>query len=48
MPRLAETPSPYGLLRHARPPIGYPGAPTRWASGPTRWGTDQPAWTTGS
>ncbi|WP_329565713.1 CoA transferase [Kitasatospora sp. NBC_01266] len=48
VPRLAETPSPYGLLRHARPPIGYPGAPTRWASGPTRWGTDQPAWTTGS
>jgi crotonobetainyl-CoA:carnitine CoA-transferase CaiB-like acyl-CoA transferase len=47
-PRLAETPSPYGLLRHARPPIGYAGAPTGWQSGPTRWGTDYPAWTTGS
>ncbi|MDH6119463.1 crotonobetainyl-CoA:carnitine CoA-transferase CaiB-like acyl-CoA transferase [Kitasatospora sp. GAS204A] len=47
-PRLAETPSPYGLLRHARPPIGYAGAPATWASGPTRWGSDYPAWTTGS
>lgn len=47
-PYLAETPSPYGPLRHARPPIGYAGAPDTWAAGPTRWGTDAPAWTTGS
>ncbi|WP_327067834.1 CoA transferase [Kitasatospora sp. NBC_01302] len=47
-PHLAETPGPYGLLRHARPPIGYAGAPGTWSAGPTRWGTDAPAWTTGS
>ncbi|WP_035847404.1 CoA transferase [Kitasatospora azatica] len=42
-PYLTETAGPYGLLRHARPPIGYRGAPTEWASGPTRWGTDRPS-----
>ncbi|MFJ1707477.1 CoA transferase [Kitasatospora sp. NPDC088346] len=43
-PRLAETPSPYGLLRHALPPIGYAGAPVTWTRGPSRWGTDRPSW----
>lgn len=42
---LTETPSPYGLLRHARPPIGYAGAPATWTRGPSRWGTDRPSWT---
>ncbi|GAA1267687.1 CoA transferase [Kitasatospora nipponensis] len=42
--RLGETGSPYGQLRYARPPLGYRGAPTDWASGPGRWGTDRPSW----
>lgn len=45
--RLTDTPSPYGLLRHALPPIGYEGSPTNWAAPSTRWGTDRPAWVEG-
>lgn len=41
---LGETRTPYGLLRHALPPVGYAGAPTDWAHGPGRWGSDRPAW----
>lgn len=44
-PYLTETPSAYGLLRHARTPISYQGSPLGWAHPPTRWGTDAPAWT---
>lgn len=44
---LIDTPSPYGLLRHAPPPIGYEGAPTDWAAPATRWGTDRPVWVEG-
>jgi crotonobetainyl-CoA:carnitine CoA-transferase CaiB-like acyl-CoA transferase len=43
-PHLRETPSPYGLLRHSLPPLGYAGAPATWTHGPTRWGTDHPVW----
>ncbi|MCC9309397.1 CoA transferase [Kitasatospora sp. RB6PN24] len=43
-PYLVDTPSPYGLLRHARPPLGHQGAPATWVHGPTRWGTDRPQW----
>ena len=45
-PWLTETPSPHGHLRHARPPVHYPGAPTTWHQAPTRWGSDRPEWTT--
>ncbi len=45
-PWLTETTSPHGLLRHARPPVHYPGAPTTWRQAPTRWGSDPPEWTT--
>ncbi|MGW6055435.1 CoA transferase [Streptomyces sp. NPDC055189] len=41
---LTETPSPYGLLRHALPPIHYDGAPANWNRPPTRWGTDLANW----
>ncbi|GAB2518723.1 CoA transferase [Nocardiopsis aegyptia] len=41
---LTETPSPYGLLRHALPPVHYEGAPGTWAAPPTRWGTDPAVW----
>ncbi|MFI0242334.1 CoA transferase [Streptomyces sp. NPDC016845] len=41
---LAETASPYGLLRHALPPVHYNGAPANWAHAPTQWGTDLPNW----
>ncbi|MFC7815778.1 CoA transferase [Streptomyces sp. NPDC057367] len=41
---LAETESPYGLLRHALPPVHYDGAPTNWDHAPTQWGTDPPNW----
>ncbi|MGW6269182.1 CoA transferase [Streptomyces sp. NPDC055060] len=41
---LTETASPYGLLRHALPPVHYDGAPALWNRGPTRWGTDLPNW----
>ncbi|MGP3969487.1 CoA transferase [Streptomyces sp. 6N223] len=43
-PWLTETPSPYGTLRHALPPIAYDGAPRTWPRPPSRWGTDRPAW----
>lgn len=41
---LTETESPYGLLRHALPPVHYDGAPANWNRAPTRWGTDPPNW----
>lgn len=43
-PWLTETESPYGLLRHALPPVHYDGAPANWSRAPTRWGTDLPNW----
>lgn len=44
-PWLTETRSPHGHLRHARPPVHYPGVPTTWHQPPTRWGSDRPEWT---
>ncbi|QNE78765.1 carnitine dehydratase [Streptomyces finlayi] len=41
---LTETESPYGLLRHALPPVHYEGAPANWNRAPTQWGTDLPNW----
>ncbi|MFC5032005.1 CoA transferase [Streptomyces sp. DSM 41987] len=41
---LAETPSPYGRLQYARPPVGYAGGPGDWTRPPTLWGTDSPGW----
>lgn len=41
---LAETPSPYGRLQYARPPVGYAGGPDDWTRPPTLWGTDSPGW----
>ncbi len=41
---LTETASPYGVLRHALPPVHYDGAPALWNRGPIRWGTDLPNW----
>ncbi|MDU0292884.1 CoA transferase [Saccharothrix longispora] len=41
---LTTTPSPYGPLRHAAPPVHYAGAPAGWERGPTRWGSDAPTW----
>ncbi|MFG3250900.1 CoA transferase [Streptomyces sp. NPDC048187] len=41
---LTETASPYGLLRHALPPVHFEGSPSNWNRGPTRWGTDLPNW----
>ena len=41
---LAETPSPFGLLRYALPPVHYRGAPGTWAAPPARWGTDTAHW----
>ena len=40
-PWLVETPSPYGVLRHARPPLTDHGT---WDDPPTLWGTDEPRW----
>ncbi|KOX20727.1 carnitine dehydratase [Saccharothrix sp. NRRL B-16348] len=40
-PWLVETPSPYGTLRHARPPLADHGT---WDHPPTLWGTDEPRW----
>ncbi|MEU4746913.1 CoA transferase, partial [Actinosynnema sp. NPDC023658] len=40
-PWLVETPSPYGLLRHARPPFTPAGT---WDHPPTPLGTDEPRW----
>lgn len=44
---LAETVSPYGLLRHARSPVAVAGVPDDWDRPPSRWGTDSPRWTGG-
>ncbi|MFC6089858.1 CoA transferase [Saccharothrix lopnurensis] len=41
---LTTTPSPYGPLRHALPPVRYAGAPTTWDRGPSLWGSDEPRW----
>lgn len=43
-PWLTETPSSYGLLSHALPPIHYDGAPGNWKQAPTPWGSDLPKW----
>lgn len=43
-PWLTETPSRYGILRHALPPVHYDGAPRTWRHPPTPWGTDRPVW----
>ncbi|WP_255953883.1 CoA transferase [Streptomyces odontomachi] len=43
-PWLVETPSRYGTLRHALPPVHYDGAPRTWRHPSTLWGTDRPAW----
>lgn len=43
-PWLVETTSPYGMLRHALPPVHYDGAPRTWNRPPTQWGTDLPIW----
>ncbi|WP_371478562.1 CoA transferase [Kitasatospora sp. NBC_00315] len=43
-PRLAESDSPLGRLRHAVSPVGYDGAPAGWARPPGHWGTDAPVW----
>ncbi|RKT54764.1 CoA transferase family III [Saccharothrix australiensis] len=44
-PWLTETESDFGLLRHARPPVHYAGAPTTWHRPPGRLGADRPEWT---
>ena len=41
---LTEAPSPYGHLRHARPPVRYEGGPEGWDRTASRWGTDPAAW----
>ncbi|MGA5041814.1 CoA transferase [Streptomyces capoamus] len=41
---LAETDSPLGRLRHARPPLSFTGGPTGWAAPPVPWGADPAAW----
>ncbi|MFD6948484.1 carnitine dehydratase [Nocardiopsis sp. TSRI0078] len=41
---LTETPSPYGPLRHALPPVHYEGSPGNWAGPSTLWGTDRATW----
>ncbi|WP_327269107.1 CoA transferase [Streptomyces sp. NBC_01218] len=43
-PWLTETPSSYGLLSHALPPVQYAGAPGRWRQAPTPWGSDPARW----
>ncbi|ROP36482.1 CoA transferase [Saccharothrix texasensis] len=40
-PWLVETPSSYGALRHARPPLVDGGT---WDHPPTAWGADEPRW----
>ncbi|CAM5386038.1 CoA transferase [Streptomyces avidinii] len=37
-PWLRETPSGYGVVRHAASPFG------EWGAGPSRWGTDRAVW----
>lgn len=41
---LAVADSVYGRLVHARPPLGYRGAPRDWSRPPGRWGTDPAVW----
>ncbi|WP_328720824.1 CoA transferase [Streptomyces sp. NBC_00247] len=41
---LTETPSSFGLLSHALPPVHYDGAPGNWTQAPTPWGSDLPRW----
>lgn len=41
---LTESPSAYGTLRHALPPVSYEGGPTTWAHASTRWGGDPAVW----
>lgn len=43
-PWLAESPSPYGVLRHAVPPFRLDGGPAGWATGPVSWGSSAPRW----
>jgi crotonobetainyl-CoA:carnitine CoA-transferase CaiB-like acyl-CoA transferase len=43
-PWLTQTRSYLGRLRHARAPIAYEGAPTRWSRPPGPMGTDEAAW----
>ncbi|WP_447007490.1 CoA transferase [Saccharothrix isguenensis] len=40
-PWLVETASPYGVLRHARPPFTERGT---WAKPSSSWGSDEPRW----
>lgn len=41
---LVETPSPFGRLRHLRPPLRLPETPPHWASPPVPLGTHPPRW----
>ncbi len=41
---LTESPSAYGGLRHALPPVSYAGGPEGWAHASTRWGGDPATW----
>ncbi|MEU1622425.1 CoA transferase [Streptomyces sp. NPDC005722] len=43
-PWLSAADSAYGRLVHARPPLGYRGAPADWSRPPGRWGTDPAVW----
>ena len=42
---LAETPSPFGLVRHVRLPGRLDGVRPTWATPPVPPGTDPPAFT---
>ncbi len=41
---LREDETPYGLVRHVRPPGPIDGAPPAWTSPPQRPGADRPVW----
>ncbi|MGW3466280.1 CoA transferase, partial [Streptomyces olivaceoviridis] len=41
---LAETDSPLGRLRHARPAVSFTGGPADWARPPVPWGSDPAEW----
>ncbi|WP_432030635.1 CoA transferase [Streptomyces sp. 1222.5] len=41
---LAETDSPLGRLRYARPPVSFAGGPADWARPAVPWGSDAAAW----
>lgn len=41
---LDEAPTPFGVVRHVRPPGTIMGAPPHWASPPHRPGSDPPTW----